>query len=498
MKTSYDRIRLPILSALIVLVSALGSSLQAQNTSYNLNSAPILGSNNVAFGVGALPSNTQYNNTAIGSSALFSNTSGVENTAIGHQAMILNTTGIQNTALGMNALLAAGGASGCVSVGYASLISNTASNNTAVGTRAMLSNTSGSLNTVLGFEAMYYNQVGASNTAVGYRALNQNTGGGNTALGDKALQGNVNSNHNVAVGREAILFGASGDFNAALGYRALYGTIINASNTGLGSFSSVSATTTVNSTAVGANAIANTSNKVRLGSATVTKVEGPVAYTVSDGRFKTDVREDDVKGLDFIEKLRPVVYHFDTRAFTEHLTQDMPDSLRQHYLAEDFAPSTAIRQSGFIAQEVEAAAKAAGYDFNGVSAPTHDGDNYSLAYGQFVVPLVKAVQEQQAQIAELKAQVRALQAAQGTEPAASKALSVFPNPSHGNFTVATNTPDATRYEVRDITGRLVSLGSLSAEARTRQLDLSAEAKGSYVLRVFAGDRLLGTEKLILE
>ena len=36
--------------------------------------------------------------------------------------------------------------------------------------------------------------------------------------------------------------------------------------------------------------------------------------------------------------------------------------------------------------------------FNGVHAPENDKDNYSLSYAHFVMPLVKAVQEQQEQI----------------------------------------------------------------------------------------------------
>jgi len=115
-----------------------------------------------------------------------------------------------------------------------------------------------------------------------------------------------------------------------------------------------------------------------------------------------------------------------------------------------------------------------------------------------VVPLVKAVQEQQAQITELQAQVRALQAAQGIQPDANAAMSVFPNPSHGSFTIEVKSTEATRYEVRDIAGRLVANGTVSATARTQQLNLANEAKGAYIVRVFSGDRLLGTEKLIVE
>jgi len=44
---------------------------------------------------------------------------------------------------------------------------------------------------------------------------------------------------------------------------------------------------------------------------------------------------------------------------------------------------------------VEQAAKEIGYDFSGVDTPDNPNDFYGLRYAEFVVPLVKAVQEQQ-------------------------------------------------------------------------------------------------------
>ena len=49
--------------------------------------------------------------------------------------------------------------------------------------------------------------------------------------------------------------------------------------------------------------------------------------------------------------------------------------------------------SGFLAQEVETAARESQYDFSGVSSPTSPDGLYSLRYADFVMPLVKAVQE---------------------------------------------------------------------------------------------------------
>ena len=60
-----------------------------------------------------------------------------------------------------------------------------------------------------------------------------------------------------------------------------------------------------------------------------------------------------------------------------------------------YETDTPAQQSGFIAQEVEVAMKECNYNFDGIHIPLNENDNYSIAYSQFVVPLVKAVQEQQ-------------------------------------------------------------------------------------------------------
>jgi len=49
--------------------------------------------------------------------------------------------------------------------------------------------------------------------------------------------------------------------------------------------------------------------------------------------------------------------------------------------------------SGFIAQEVEQTIQYIGYDFSGVETPKKN-DYYGLRYAEFVVHLVKGMQEQ--------------------------------------------------------------------------------------------------------
>jgi hypothetical protein len=116
-----------------------------------------------------------------------------------------------------------------------------------------------------------------------------------------------------------------------------------------------------------------------------------VAYTFpSDGRFKIDVTEN-VPGLSFISKLRPVTYRLDMDRMAE--IRRIPAKARS---SESESKQAQIVKTGFIAQEVELAANEVDYDFDGVNKPEDETGYYGLAYSTFVVPLVQAVQEQQA------------------------------------------------------------------------------------------------------
>ena len=59
-----------------------------------------------------------------------------------------------------------------------------------------------------------------------------------------------------------------------------------------------------------------------------------------------------------------------------------------------------------MAQEVEATAKKMGFNFSGIDAPANDKDVYGLRYAEFVVPLVKGMQEQQVLIAKQEARLQ--------------------------------------------------------------------------------------------
>jgi len=89
---------------------------------------------------------------------------------------------------------------------------------------------------------------------------------------------------------------------------------------------------------------------------------------------------------------------------------DIASVALQELKQQSFRRAATHRETGFIAQEVEQAANKTGFNFSGVDKPTNDKALYGLRYSDFVVPLVKAVQEQQQIIETLQKQVEAAKA----------------------------------------------------------------------------------------
>ena len=124
---------------------------------------------NTALGGFALRGDNGNNNTAIGYSALSSNTIGNNNTATGFNALLSNTGGFGNTASGGNALE----------------LNTSGFGNTANGSGALGANTTGAVNTADGFTALVSNTTGSNNIALGFAAgQNLTTGDNNIDIGN--------------------------------------------------------------------------------------------------------------------------------------------------------------------------------------------------------------------------------------------------------------------------------------------------------------------------
>src|SRR5205807_5242364 len=245
------------------------------------------------------------NNTAEGTNALFSLTSGIDNTALGFEALFRNTTADFNTA-----------------EGFGALFNNTSgTQNTATGVNALISNTTGSFNTAHGVNTLFRNTTGFQNVATGVQALFSNTTGfHNTAAGFQALLSNTSGNHNTADGDNALVHDTTGSLNTAIGAHTLDQNITGSSNVALGFQAGFNITGNGN-VCVGQNilGVAGESNVTRIGNIGSTAqangvfvtvgAGGKLGFQVSSRRYKDDIRPMN-KASEALFALKPVSFRY--------------------------------------------------------------------------------------------------------------------------------------------------------------------------------------------
>ena len=216
--------------------------------------------------------------------------------------------------------------------------------------------------------------------------------------------GNFTGSTTTTGGNNTFIGGESGKNNIAGSLNVLIGAFANTSSSNLR-----------NATAIGYNSRVDASNKVVIGNTSVTTIGGYANWqNLSDKRYKKQIRKES-NHLDFILKLAPVSYQYNTVKMVREEQSQMASfekastsesNARSSELVEEKAAALKaarqkdkIRYSGFLAQDVEKAANSVGYqDFSGIVKPEVNGGKYALRYAEFVVPLVGAVQEQQAVI----------------------------------------------------------------------------------------------------
>ena len=116
----------------------------------------------------------------------------------------------------------------------------------------------------------------------------------------------------------------------------------------------------------GNGASVNASDKVVIGNTAVSLIGGyaPGGWSIlSDAQFKKDIKED-VPGLEFINKLKPVTYHLEARKFERFLGR--PDSIlnKMKALMIELKPASRICCGRCLKT-----AQSIGYDFDGIHHP---------------------------------------------------------------------------------------------------------------------------------
>ena len=388
----------------------------------NLRAGEIDPDGNIFMGVNSGFSNIEtHSNVAIGSRALFYNTYKSNLVAIGDSALFKNGLGattsgeaFANTAIGSKALLENRVGSFNTATGLEALKQNNGYLNSAYGFQSLINNTSGSSNTGYGVQSLFNNSMGNNNSAIGYQAaFNNMTGNSNSANGHLSLFGNNSGSFNVGVGRSSGFSNSTGSGNVFIGYEAGFGELgsnrlyiqnSNAdSNNALiyGQFDTKRLRINGNigvgiipSTNLHVKQSATSLSGIRVDAATgannwTTRIDNNDDYaflfngvlasyiqdvsgtyvSVSDRNLKKDISEME-KVLPKVVSLRPVNYRF-KNSFDQNIQ----------------------KSNGFIAQEVLTIFPEVVFEKEG---------KYGIAYDGLIPITIKAIQEQQAEIEDLK------------------------------------------------------------------------------------------------
>ena len=198
------------------------------------------------------------------------------------------------------------------------------------------------------------------------------TGSFNVAMGASALQNNTTASNNTSIGYASLISNGTGGNNTAIGYAAGYGSSLNGNSTGS------------NNTFIGFNAVgtsSSASNVITLGNGSIGTLRCQVTTitSLSDERDKKDIINLNA-GLEFLNKLRPVSFTWNTR-----------DKAK-----------VGIEDNGFIAQELIAAQEEAGITIpNLINAD--NPDKLEAGYGTLIPVLVNAIKELSAKVTALEA-----------------------------------------------------------------------------------------------
>ena len=364
------------------------------------------GSGTVALGPSAMSAvTTGIGNTAVGYQAGYYVKTGTDNTYVGNQAGFgaLTPTGASNTGIGSQALKTITNAIGTTAIGYQA--GATGANNlttesqvTLLGAGTALGVTGQTNATAIGYGAATCGsncvQLGNSSVIQIITAGSYIAGVGAVGSPSYAFAGETNTGV-YRPGAGQIGFAVLGAGVGSVTATGLNGVAIGSTTPAAGSFTSLAASGGVTFNGAGAAislqptgagtvtikpATAGTIDAMAIGQTTPAAATFTSAVYTSDRRLKRDIAPI-TDGVDRLKSLSPMTFRWNGLAATRGLNDN-------------------DRHLGVIAQDVEAVLP---------EAVRTGADGYkAVDYAALVVPLIAAVKEQQAEITELRTEVRRL------------------------------------------------------------------------------------------
>jgi len=330
----------------------------------------------------------------------------------------------------------------------------------------------------------------------------------------------LRGNYNTAVGTYALFNTPSSSYNTAVGDIAGSSYQNGWNNVFVGANTDVNAPGYYNVIAIGQGTICTNVSQARIGNSATSSIGGYANWTnISDVRVKKNIKQN-VPGLAFINKLQPITYNLNLEAAEQIIqppaAKDKDGKVKQPSQQEldSKKAKEQIVYTGFAAQDVEKAAKELKYDFSGVDAAKNDKDLYGLRYAEFVVPLVKSVQELSQQNEEMKNKIEKLEAAiaqnnSGSVSAASANVTITdasigqntPNPFNRNTTISYTLPQkfsSAQININDQNGRVVKQINISGAGKgVVNIDASTLSSGTYSYALVVDGKRISSKQMIL-
>jgi len=346
-----------------------------------------------------------YGNTALGQGSLSQLSTGHTNIGIGTSAGNNITTGIHNTIVGKYTGTATLSNTVAIYTGDGQIGLKVDSNGLEVNGAAVggASDIDGLSD---GFWSGTYSTLGLGSGALS----NHSNGYWNVAIGWNSMNSLTSGNYSVAVGYNTLSAMTTARDCTAIGYTALKLATAQR-NTGVGFAAGKNITTGENNSCIGNEAQAPSAtygDSFTLGNSNVIhlRCNDTSISSLSDQRDKTNIQDiPDSAGIDFINKLRPVTYHWDRREWYE---DGNPDGSQIKADWRRWKPNSGLKQ-GFIAQEVQTAINGEKCLEDSMIVTDDNPDKLEFAPQHLLTNAIKAIQQLSAENQALLARIETLE-----------------------------------------------------------------------------------------